>query len=106
MSGSWILTREMRAHNRRNGTLGPVPVSRSVNQGGPGAWELTARYSSLDLSDGLVDGGEMDILSLGLNWSLTATFTVNLNYRRIVFDRDGVRGRSDGIMARVILMLE
>ena len=106
VTGSWILTREMRAYNRRNGTLGPVPVSRSVYQGGPGAWEVTARYSSLDLSDGLVDGGEMDILSLGLNWSLTPTFTVNLNYRRIVLDRDGVRGRSDGIMGRVILMLE
>ena len=96
----------MRPYNRRNGTLGPVPVSRSVYQGEPGAWELAARYSSIDLSDGLVDGGEMDILSLGRKWFLTPTFVVNLNYRHIVLDRDGIRGRSDGLMARVILMLE
>lgn len=106
VSGSWVLTREMRPYNRRSGTLGPVPVSRSVYQGGPGAWEVTARYSRLDLSDGQVDGGEMDIVSLGLNWFLTPTFAVNFNYRHIVLDRDGVRGRSDGLMGRVILMLE
>jgi phosphate-selective porin OprO/OprP len=106
VTGSWVLTREMRPYNRRNGTLGPVPVSRSVYQGGPGAWEVTARYSSLDFSDGSVHGGEMDILSLGLNWFLTPTFAVNLNYRHIVLDRAGVRGRSDGLMGRVILMLE
>lgn len=31
-----------------------------------GAWELGVRWSSIDISDGLVDGGEMDILSLGV----------------------------------------
>jgi len=96
----------MRGYNRRNGTFGPVPVSRAVNQGGYGAWELTSRYSSLDLRDGLVDGGEMDILSLGLNWTLTPTFIFKLNYRHIILDHYGLRGHSDGIMTRMILMLE
>lgn len=102
VTGSWILTGEMRTYNRRNGTFGPVPVSRSVYQGGISAWEVAARYSSIHLSDGLVDGGEMDIFSLGLNWWLTPKFTVNLNYRHIDLDRYGVRGRSDGIMGRLI----
>lgn len=106
VSGSWILTREMRSYDRRNGTIGPVPVSRSVNQGGIGAWELAGRYSRIDLSDGSVDGGDMDILSLGVNWWLTPTFAFNLNYRHIILDRDGSKGRSNGIMGRVILMLE
>ena len=106
VTGSWILTREMRAYNRRNGTFGPVPVSRSVYQGGKGAWEVTARYSSIDLSDGSVDGGEMDIFSLGLNWWLTPTFATIFNYRHVVLDRYGIRGRSNGIMLRLILVLE
>lgn len=106
VTGSWILTREMRAYNRRNGTFGPVPVSRSVYQGGKGAWEVTARYSSIDLSDGSVDGGEMDIFSLGLNWWLTPTFAAIFNYRHVVLDRYGIRGRSNGIMYRLILVLE
>jgi phosphate-selective porin OprO/OprP len=106
VTGSWILTRKMRAYNRRNGTFGPVPVSRSVYHGGKGAWEVTARYSSIDLSDGVVDGGEMGIFSLGLNWWLTPTFGTNFNYRHIVLDRYGIRGRSNGIMYRLILVLE
>ncbi len=106
VSGSWILTREMRTYDRRNGTFGPVPISRAVNQGGFGAWELAGRYSRLDLSDGAVAGGQMSIVSLGVNWWLTPTFGFNLNYRHIMLDRDDTRGRSNGIMGRVILMLE
>jgi phosphate-selective porin OprO/OprP len=106
VTGSWILTREMRAYNRHNGTFGPVPVSRSVYQGGKGTWEVTARYSSIDLSDGAVQGGQMGIFSLGLNWWLTPTFGTNFNYRHIVLDRYGIRGRSNGIMYRLILVLE
>ena len=106
VTGSWILTREMRPYNRRNGLFGPVPVSRSVRQGGFGAWEVTARYSNLDLSDGLVDGGEMDIISLGFNWSLTPTSIFNINGRYIELDRFGVRGSSSGILIRLVLILE
>jgi phosphate-selective porin OprO/OprP len=106
VTGSWILTREMRDYVRRNGTFAAVPVSRAVNQGGPGAWEVSARYSSVDLSDGRLDGGEMDVVSLALNWYPLPTSTVNLNYRHIILDRFGIRGHSDGLMARLILMLE
>jgi len=106
ISGSWILTREMRGYNKRNGIIGPVPVSRSVYQGGTGAWEITARYSHSNFTDGLVQGGEMDIFSLGLNWWLTPAFGINLNYRYILLDRYDVLGRSSGIMGRVVLVLE
>jgi phosphate-selective porin OprO/OprP len=68
ISGTWVITREMRKYNRRNGTMGPVPVSRSLYQGGPGAWELAGRFSSIDLNEGSVEGGEMAIFSFGLNW--------------------------------------
>jgi phosphate-selective porin OprO/OprP len=106
ITGSWILTGEMRPYNRRNGTLGPVPVARSIDHGGYGAWELTGRYSSVDLSDGSLSGGEMDIFSLGLNWILKPTFMLNLNYRHVDLDRFGIVGKSDGLMGRVILMMD
>lgn len=67
ITASWILTGEMREYRRRAGIFGPVPVAKTVYQGGWGAWELGLRYSDLDLTDGLIDGGEMDILSLGLS---------------------------------------
>jgi phosphate-selective porin len=60
----------MRAYRKRSGIFDPLPVARPVNQGGWGALEAAFRYSRLDLTDGKVDGGEMDILSLGINWWL------------------------------------
>lgn len=106
ITGSWILTGEMRGYNRKNGLLRLVPVARSVYQGGWGAWELGMRYSTVDLMDGLIDGGEMDILSLGVNWWLTPIFHVSMNYRHITLDRGGLHGSSEGINARVLLVLE
>jgi len=106
VSGSWILTGEMRNYDRRNGTFGPSPVSKSVYQGGIGTWELAARYSIVDLNAGLVEGGKVSIISLGLNWWLTPTFGINFNYRHLYLDQYGSRGRSSGIMGRVILVLE
>jgi hypothetical protein len=48
----------------------------------------------------------MKIFSLGVNWRLTPTFGLNLNYRYTVLGREGVRGGSHGMMARVIPMPE
>ena len=106
ITGSWIISGEMRQYNHKSGIFGPVPVAQSVYQGGWGAWELGFRYSSLDLTDGLLDGGEMDIWSLGVNWWLSPIFNVNMNYRYIQNDRDGLNGNASGIMGRVLLMLE
>jgi phosphate-selective porin OprO/OprP len=106
ITGSWILSGEMRAYNRKSGILGGVPVSKSVYQDGWGAWELGMRYSSLDLTDGLVDGGEMDIWSVGLNWWLSPIFNVNVNYRYIFNDRRGFNGESSGFMSRIMVVLE
>ena len=48
----------------------------------------------------------MDIFSLGINWWLSPIFNVNLNYRHINLDKEGIAGKSDGINARVMLVLE
>ena len=106
ITGSWILSGEMRGYNKKSGIMGQIPVARSVYHGGWGAWELSARFSSLDLTDGPVDGGEMDIFSVGLNWWLSPIFNVNLNYRFIDNDQGGINGQSSGIMTRVMVLLE
>jgi len=105
-SASWALTGEMRPYTKKSGIMGPLPVAKTVNQGGKGAWEISTRFSSIDLTDGLVDGGEMDIFSLGVNWWLTPVFNVNLNYRYITLDRFGFESSSNGFLTRVLLMLE
>jgi phosphate-selective porin OprO/OprP len=106
VAASWILTGEMRAYNRKSGVFGGVPISKSVYQNGKGAWELSARWSNLDLNDGRVEGGELDIASLGLTWWLTPFFGVNANYRYIWNEREGLQGTSSGINTRLMLLLE
>jgi phosphate-selective porin OprO/OprP len=105
VTASWALTGEMRGYNRKSGIFNALPISKSVYQGGWGAWEVAARWSDTDLTDGLVDGGDMQILSLGLNWWLSPFFNVNVNYRWITLDRFGVEGQTDGFTSRVVLLL-
>jgi len=106
ITGSWIISGEMRNYNRKSGILGPVPVAKDVNQGGWGAWVVSTRWSSIDLQDRSIDGGRLDILSFGLNWWLTPAFNVNFNYRLINNQTNGLSGDSSGFVGRVMLVLE
>ncbi|KAA1188878.1 hypothetical protein F0M18_16880 [Pseudohalioglobus sediminis] len=106
VSASWALTGEMRDYNKRVGVFNRLPIARTVHQNGVGAWELGVRYSALDANDGLLEAGDMDIWSAGINWWLTPYFNVNLNYRYITLDKDGLEGTSQGINTRVVLILE
>jgi phosphate-selective porin OprO/OprP len=106
VAGTWALTGEMRTYNHRSGTFSPLPVAQSVYQGGWGAWEVGARWSNVDLTDGRVKGGEMQIASVGLNWWLTSFFKVDFNYRWIMLDRFGVDSDSTGFNTRILLILE
>lgn len=110
VTASWILTGEMREYNKRVGIFRPVPIARTVDQNGWGAWEIGTRFSHLDLSEAPDpmggDAGDMDVWSLALNWWLTPYFNVNVNYRYITLDRFGVEGNSQGVTSRILLMLE
>jgi phosphate-selective porin OprO/OprP len=106
VTGAWAVTGEMRSYRKRSGLFNALPVSKSVNQGGWGALEAALRYSRLDLTEGTVDGGEMDIYSLGLNWWPIRRAQVSVDYRIISLDRDGIQGDSSGINVRLLLMLD
>ena len=106
LSGSWAITGEMRGYRKRSGIFNPLPVAKPVNQGGWGTLETAIRYSRLDLTDGTVEGGEMDIYSLGLNWWLTRWAQFGVNYRFISLDQIGTEGDSSGLNARLVLMLD
>ena len=106
ISGSWALTGEMRSYRKRSGTFNPLPVARPVNQGGWGAFEAAVRYSSVDLNEGLVEGGDMNISSLGLNWWLTPVAQFSINYHYIMLDQGGMDGNSQEITSRLLLILD
>jgi phosphate-selective porin OprO/OprP len=106
VEASWILTGEMRSYNNKGSVFGGIPVAKSVYQNGKGAWEVYTRYSHIDANDGTIDGGEMQIATLGLNWWLTPFFSVNMGYKYIWNEVGGQKAESSGMMTRLILVLE
>jgi phosphate-selective porin OprO/OprP len=85
----YFLTGEHRTYNKKIPALGRViPFSNAFfgpGAGHPpafsrGAWQVGARYSWLDLNDGAIRGGEINSLTLGLNWFLNPNFKIQGNY--------------------------
>ena len=78
---SYFLTGEHRVYKASSATFGRVrPKHNYLGDGGSGALELALRYSSADLADANVSGGELDNITLGLNWYLNPNTRVMLNY--------------------------
>jgi len=103
---SYVLSGEMRQYNKRSGLINRLNVANGVNSGGWGTWEIYSRWSSIDLSDGAVDGGVMNTLSLGLNWWPIDTIQANVNYRYSTLNLFGQTGFNQGIVTRLSFVLE
>lgn len=87
---AWLLTGERRPCKVADGVFDRVQPLASVGLGGIGAWELAARLSEVDLTDGGVTGGRERNLTLALNWYLTANIRLMLNHISVLdVDRPG-----------------
>jgi len=82
----WFLTGENRPYRTNSGTFDRPRPTRKYTKGNPfkksngGAWEVVGRLSTVDLTDGLVEGGELTDISASLNWYVNGTTRVELNY--------------------------
>lgn len=96
----YFLTGEQRPYSKSAGAFGRVKPKRNAfgRDGGAGAWEIAARYSTLDLDDGDIVGGEMDIVTAALNWYLNPNMRLMIDYS--LADLDGV-GESQVVTTRV-----
>lgn len=106
ISGTWALSGEVRPYRKPSGAFRGLPVAQNVNQGGWGAWELGLRFSSIDLTDGDITGGEMDVANAQIAWWATKNMLVSFNYRRTWTDRFDVDGEMDVAAMRVALFLQ
>jgi len=82
----WFLTGESKHYRANSGIFDRERPRNKYTGGNPfkkrngGAWELVGRLSRIDLTDGLVDGGELIDVSGALSWYINATTRVELNY--------------------------
>ncbi len=93
---SWMLTGESRAYIRSMGIFGPVrPAART------GAFELVTRYSYVDLSDGLVQGGVLRKWHFGLNWWISRQWKAGISWGDADLDRNGLKGNTNMLLLRM-----
>ena len=97
---SYLLTGETRRLLRddfafaRVQPLSPFAWVAGMEPCGTGAWELAARYTSLDLNNQGINGGVVDNITLGVNWYLNSTAKFQWNYDYSYRRANG--GASDG----------
>ncbi|MFP4355052.1 MAG: OprO/OprP family phosphate-selective porin [Phycisphaerae bacterium] len=93
VQASYFLTGEYRPY--KNGTFSRVKPKKNFSpDGGTGAVELAARYSYLDMTDGNFNtiaggrAGQVDAMTIGVNWYLNPNTRIMVNYVRSCWDVD------------------
>ena len=98
VGGSWFITGENRRYNKLAGNPGKVIPKRNFNfrKGtGPGAWEVSSRFTSTDGTDAGIQGGVYRRFTLGLSWFTNTHFRYEINYGRGRLDKGGLIGHTD-----------
>ncbi len=83
---AYVITGESRKYKK--GVFGGISPKSVVGRGGIGAWQIAVRYSSIDLNDHEIDGGQADNVTVGINWFPTSTLRFSGNYVNVL-DVDG-----------------
>src|SRR5690606_16204002 len=99
----YFLTGETRPYRNASGIFDRVKPRRNFGwkeDSGWGAWEVTARYSEIDLNDGGIRGGEQADFTLGLNWYLNPNTRIVWNYIHGDVDHDLYDGSFDSFLMR------
>jgi phosphate-selective porin OprO/OprP len=102
---SYMITGESRPYNTATGILGFVPVNKPIFKGGPGAWEVLLRASTLELDGGTIKGGKFWRITPMVNWYLSKDVRFELAYGYGVLDRFGLKGATQFFQARLQLTL-
>jgi len=97
---SYFITGEHRKYKTKSGAFARVSPNNNFEDEGWGAWQVALRYSTLDLNDdnsaATYLGGEMDNITVGLNWHLNPNTRFMFNYVHSMVDSGAVPSASAG----------
>jgi phosphate-selective porin OprO/OprP len=102
---AWLPTGETRVYNTRGGFFNAISPARPVFQGGPGAWEIVARLSYIDLDSGPLRGGTFWRFTPMVNWHLSDNVRLELVYGYGSLDRFDLTGRTHFFQSRLQLVI-
>ena len=95
---TYFLTGEHRTYDRNLALFDRIKPKHPFGFGegkGWGAWEVAARYSTIDLNSGPVRGGKQSDAVLGINWYLNNQAKIQFNYVHNWVDNDLIHGQFD-----------
>ena len=97
---SYFLTGEKRKYKNSLAGFDRVKPNKNMKEGeGLGAFELAARYSSMDLSE--ADAGTLNDITVGLNWYLNPCTRLMFNYVMGTLDNHGVETTENTFQCRM-----
>ena len=67
---------------------------------GPGAWEVAARVSTLNLSDRNIQGGQLTDITFGVNWYLNFQTKLMFNYVHAFLNQQNTASNADVLVTR------
>jgi phosphate-selective porin OprO and OprP len=103
---SWLPTGEIRPYNTRGGFFEQISPLRPVFQGGPGAWELVANFSYINLDSRSLNGGKFWRLTPMVNWHMSDNVRLEFAYGYGSLNRFGIAGGvTQFFQARIQLQL-
>jgi len=94
VSGVWNITGETWGYKAG------VPTTPLPNEPARGMWQVGLRYDTLDLNDGLVQGGKVNTVTAGVNWYWRSNFKLMLNYVKVNSDKLGISDDPNIVEAR------
>lgn len=102
---SWLATGETRSYNTKGGYFNGISPARPVFEGGPGAWELVARFSYIDLDSGSLRGGKFWRFTPMVNWHLSDNVRLEMVYGVGSLNRFDLVGVTQFFQTRLQLQL-
>ena len=98
---TFLFNHGRRPYRQTQSLFGFVNVPKSITNGGWGQWEVVLHFSTFDLNDGNIHGGQFWRITPMVNWYMTKITRFDLVYGYGIFDRYGQKGHVQFFESRI-----